>query len=140
MNIELGKCKTCRHHWCDHFDPSEAGVSLSPGVICDCGCLKENELFKKYPDCETKQYGEDTECPLWELYIFRYCNTHSKWIADECAECLYEEEQKCKENENAMVIKGNFDILENGTYKCKFCDYACKTIDEARIHWDEENR
>lgn len=70
FDIEVGKCNTCKHRWCDYFNLNEVGIYGCPENITNSGCLLEIEMLQKYPDCEIIGYGKDIICPLWELSLY----------------------------------------------------------------------
>ena len=79
MEIQAGKCETCRHARITRYDPSPPGLSLASGYMEDVEC---EYPVGDYPELEPLWddfYNHDKgECPFWEPAI-TYCKKHRVW-------------------------------------------------------------
>lgn len=83
----VGKCEGCRYSWTERFDPSPAGISLSPGYMEDAGCHADDFLVI-LPEVDVEEWGVAEPCPLWCSNI-HYCERHGYQIG-RCEICVDE--------------------------------------------------
>lgn len=85
------RCPSCNFYDIESFDPSPAGVGLSPGTYQQEVC--------NHPDRNSEVWDEDwghkKSCPVWQSIFRRLCARHGSY--DErwnCGMCQDESEQQ----------------------------------------------